>query len=120
MRVSTPPRWAEFGKVYCGCFAPLLLPFCEKEFINCWFQVSISDPGFIGRQTLGRFFCGKFLPLFIKIEILIQFFVLVSVEIKLIQNESNTPNLKAWNLMSDACIFNQKFKANKRKHKSHY
>ena len=27
--------------------APLLLPFCVKEFINCWFHVSIWNPGFI-------------------------------------------------------------------------
>ena len=30
--------------------APLLLLFCVEEFINCWFQVSISDPRFIGCQ----------------------------------------------------------------------
>ena len=30
--------------------APLLLPFCVKEFINCWFQISIWNPGFIGCQ----------------------------------------------------------------------
>ena len=27
---------------------PSLLPFCLKEFINCWFQVSILNPGFVG------------------------------------------------------------------------
>ena len=31
--------------------ALLLLPFCVKEFISCWFQVSVWDPGFIGARS---------------------------------------------------------------------
>ena len=30
---------------------PSLLPFCVKEFINCGFQVSIWDTGFVGVRS---------------------------------------------------------------------
>ena len=42
--------WLNLEEFIVDVIAPSLLPFFVKEFINCWFQVSIWNPGFIGGQ----------------------------------------------------------------------
>ena len=39
-----PPKWAGFGRVYCGCYCSIIVP------ILCEFQVSTWNPEFVRGQ----------------------------------------------------------------------